>query len=117
MNPADEATTPAATKPGKNKALAVVLAVLVSYFSWLYTWKFDAWKFWACLVINIVLALLAGFILPSLAAEAIVIWAASGLWLLLAVVDQGRKRPITGRPTASSRRPSQRPAGWPAGWG
>jgi uncharacterized membrane protein YvbJ len=39
----------------KSKSTAVVLAIFVGIFSWLYTYKYDAWKFWAALIINIIL--------------------------------------------------------------
>lgn len=89
----DEPAPPAAAtdKTGKSQALAVVLAILVGHFSWLYTWKFDAWKFWAALAISAGLALAAGFIWSTIFAEAVVIWVGSGLLTLLAIIDQARK--------------------------
>lgn len=38
----------------KSKTVAVVLAVFFSMFSWLYTYKHDAWKFWLNLALTIV---------------------------------------------------------------
>lgn len=38
-------------KPTKKKSTAVVLAVLFGIFSWCYTYKYDAWKFWLNLVL------------------------------------------------------------------
>ena len=41
-------------KPTKNKSTAVVLAVFFGVFSWLYTYKTDAWKFWLNLCLTLV---------------------------------------------------------------
>jgi len=38
----------------KKKATAVLLAVFLSYWTWLYTYKRDAWKFWLNLALSIV---------------------------------------------------------------
>ena len=44
--------------PEKKKSTAVLLAVLFGLFSWVYTYKADAWKFW----LNLPLVILtAGF--------------------------------------------------------
>jgi hypothetical protein len=32
--------------PDKSKTIAVLLAVFLGYWTWLYTSKFDLWKFW-----------------------------------------------------------------------
>lgn len=37
---------------GKSKIASVLLAVFLSYWTWLYTYGKDAKKFWVCLVIN-----------------------------------------------------------------
>lgn len=39
----------------KSKTTAIILAVFFSYFSWLYTYRYDAWKFWLGLGTNILL--------------------------------------------------------------
>lgn len=33
-------------KTGKSKALAIVLAIFLGFWSWIYTYKRSAWKFW-----------------------------------------------------------------------
>ena len=38
----------------KIKAVGVVLAIFFSFFSWLYTYKKNAGKFWLCLALNII---------------------------------------------------------------
>lgn len=42
-----------ASMPGyverKDKTLAIVLAVVLGFWTWLYTYKRDSWKFWLCL--------------------------------------------------------------------
>lgn len=42
-------------EPKKSKGGAVALAVFFSFWTWLYTYKFDAWKFWLGLVLNVLL--------------------------------------------------------------
>ena len=37
----------------KSKATSVLLAVFFSYWTWVYTYKADAWKFWTGLVLSI----------------------------------------------------------------
>ena len=44
----------------RSKTVAIWLAVLFGIFSWIYTWKLDAWKFWLNLGVTLVLSL-AGF--------------------------------------------------------
>ncbi len=41
------------TQP-KNKTVAIVLAVFLGFFTWIYTYKRDAWKFWLNLALTIV---------------------------------------------------------------
>ena len=36
----------------KDKTVAIVLAVVLGFWTWLYTYKRDAWKFWLCLGLN-----------------------------------------------------------------
>jgi len=33
----------------KDKTVAILLAVFLGFWTWLYTYKRDAWKFWVCL--------------------------------------------------------------------
>jgi hypothetical protein len=60
--------------PTKKKSTAVWIAVLFGIFSWIYTWKYDAWKFW----VNLALTLFTG-----------------GLWgivaLIWVIIDQATK--------------------------
>jgi len=71
-----------ATAP-KSKNVAVVLAVLLAFWTWLYTYKTDAGKFWAGLVLTVAgIVLVFAFIgWPILLA----VW----LW---AVVDTASKK-------------------------
>ena len=39
---------------GKSKVAAVLLAVFLGFWTWLYTYKKDAWKFWLNLALSIV---------------------------------------------------------------
>ena len=37
----------------KSKSTAVLLAVFLSFWTWIYTYKRDAWKFWINLVLSV----------------------------------------------------------------
>ena len=39
----------------KSQGLMIVLALFLGFWSWIYTMKYDSWKFWICLVLNILL--------------------------------------------------------------
>ncbi len=39
---------------GKSKTAAVLLAIFLVFWTWLYTYKRDAWKFWVGLGINLI---------------------------------------------------------------
>jgi len=40
--------------PEKEKSTAVILAVILGYWTWLYTYRIDKFKFWICLILSIV---------------------------------------------------------------
>jgi len=42
-------------KKGKDKGIAVVLAIFFSQWTWIYTYRYDAWKFWLGLLANLFL--------------------------------------------------------------
>ncbi len=51
---------------GKSKTAAVLLAVFLGPWTWLYTYRRNAWKFWVGLgagVVGVVLAIVLGFVL------------------------------------------------------
>lgn len=39
--------------PAKSKTTAVILAIFLGTFTWLYTYKYDAWKFWLGTVVSL----------------------------------------------------------------
>ena len=39
--------------PQRSKKTAIILAIFLSYWAWLYSYKYDAWKFWLGLVFSI----------------------------------------------------------------
>ena len=41
--------------PKKSKSTAIVLAVIFSYFTYIYTYKYNSWKFWLCFLLNLFL--------------------------------------------------------------
>ena len=40
--------------PEKSKGVAILLAVFFGLFSWLYTYKYDSWKFWLSLILALI---------------------------------------------------------------
>lgn len=62
----------------KDKTAAILLAVFLGFWGWLYTYKRDAWKFWLCLGLTVTVSWILLF-LPVLGFH---IWA---------IVDAARK--------------------------
>lgn len=52
------------TAGGKSKTSAVVLSVFLGFWSWLYTYKRNAWKFWLSLLL-VIAAVVGYFVLRS----------------------------------------------------
>ena len=72
---------------GKNKTASILLAVFLSFWTWLYTYKKDNWKFWVGLVLNIFaipLAVIIGIL--TFGIGAILVIAPAGVWVW-AIVD------------------------------
>jgi len=46
------------TRGGKSKTASILLAVFLAFWTWLYTYRKDAWKFWVGLAVAIVTAIL-----------------------------------------------------------
>lgn len=65
--------------PTKDKMVAVLLAVFLGFWAWIYTYHKDAWKFWVNLG---VLAALIALILPTFFMSLLFLpFAAFGSWL------------------------------------
>lgn len=58
-------------RPPKSRSTAVLLAIFLGYFTWLYTYERDAWKFW----VNLAVAF----------ANVFLIVVTIGFWLIVAV--------------------------------
>lgn len=43
--------------PPKSKTPAVILAIFLGYWTWLYTYQKDAWKFWLSIAVAFLIAL------------------------------------------------------------
>jgi hypothetical protein len=65
-----------------SKGAAVLLAVFLTFWTWIYTYKTDAWKFWVGLVLSF-LGLITAFIFVGF----LILF---GVWLW-AVIDTGTK--------------------------
>ena len=65
---------------GKSKTAAVLLAVFLSFWTWLYTYKKDAWKFWVGLVVAITGAIL--FAYPEIGMVSVLVPVLNaGIWI------------------------------------
>jgi uncharacterized membrane protein YvbJ len=76
-------------KTGKSKTAAILLAVFLAFWTWLYTYKKDGWKFWVGLglaIVDIILAIVTFGI--SLAFTWII---GFGIWIW-AIVDTAMKK-------------------------
>jgi RNA polymerase subunit RPABC4/transcription elongation factor Spt4 len=78
----------AVSQGGKSKVVSVLLAVFLTYWSWLYTYKKDAWKFWTGLALSIANVIL---IFASLGFWVFFAWIISGGLWLWAVIDTAIK--------------------------
>lgn len=67
----------------KDKTIAVLLAIFLSFWTWLYTYEKDAWKFWVGLSIAIVGAGIIGFI--TFGIGSIVFGGGIGIWAIIDV--------------------------------
>ena len=73
------------TKPGKSKPLAVTLAVFFGYWSWLYTSRYDAWKFFLGLVTHIVVIIVG---VGIFAVVGVAVWLAM---IVVAIINQASR--------------------------
>lgn len=72
------------TQGGKSKTASILLAVFLGFWTWLYTYKKDAWKFWVGLGLAILIMVMA---IATLGISAFVTWIISlGIWVW-AIVD------------------------------
>lgn len=74
--------------PPKDKTTAVLLAVFLGFWTWVYTYRRDAWKFWVGLGVTVGLVVLA---LPTLFLSLLVL----PLWIFIqwlwAIIDVASK--------------------------
>jgi hypothetical protein len=56
---------------GKSKTVSILLAVFLGFWTWLYTYKKDHWKFWVSLGVSIVCGLGFGILLVWLMVNSI----------------------------------------------
>jgi len=59
----------------KDKSVAVLLAVFLTSWTWLYTYKRDAWKFWVGLVLNVIAFITLLFVIGFLIFIGVWLWA------------------------------------------
>ena len=71
------------TEP-KDKSLAIILAILLPFFTWIYTYKKDSTKIWIALLVDIIGLLMSSIIIGALIILAVRIWA---------IVDVASKSP------------------------
>jgi hypothetical protein len=74
----------AQTQGGKSKTASILLAVFLGFWTWLYTYKKDAWKFWVGLGLGILDIVL---IIATFGLSIFFTWIISfGIWVW-AIVD------------------------------
>ena len=79
----------AETKGGKSKTTSVLLAVFLSFWTWLYTYRKDAWKFWVGLALAIFTAILTAI---TFGVSLVFSWIFGlGVWIW-AIVDTAVKK-------------------------
>jgi hypothetical protein len=84
-------STTGAGRSGKSKTASVLLAVFLSFWTWLYTYKKDAWKFWVGLGVCIFIIILAA---ATMGMSAMFTWIISvGIWIW-AIVDVSIKNDV-----------------------
>lgn len=66
------------SQPPKSKTTAVVLAVFLSFWTWLYTYQKDNWKFWTGLGLGIL-----GIILTASTGFGVFIHLGVGIWAII----------------------------------
>ena len=71
----------------KSKTTSVLLAVFLSFWTWLYTYKKDKWKFWVGLALSVLFPLGALFIIRYFALLAFGIW----IWAIIDVSVKKRE--------------------------
>lgn len=72
----------------KSKTASVLLAVFLAFWTWLYTYKKDAWKFWVGLGLSILLIIIG---IATAGTSYVVTWIISlGIWIW-AIVDAAVK--------------------------
>jgi len=77
-------TTVTVRAGGKSKTASVLLAVFLAFWTWLYTYKKDGWKFWVGLGISLVNVIL---VVATFGLWGVVSWIFSlGIWIW-AIVD------------------------------
>lgn len=72
----------------KSKTTSVLLAVFLSYFTWVYTSERDAWKFWMNLGISALSGVLSVLTLGFWLFLAVPYWIGVWIW---AIVDTARR--------------------------
>ena len=75
--------TAASSTTGKSKIAAVLLAVFLGWWTWLYTYKKDAWKFWVGLGATIFCVVLAIATLGIFIAVACIILLGIRVWTIV----------------------------------
>jgi hypothetical protein len=76
------------SKGGKSKVASILLAVFLGYWTWLYTYKKDGWKFWTGIGLSIFVVIL---VVATFGIAALFTWVISlGIWIW-AIVDTAIK--------------------------
>ena len=70
---------------GKSKTTAVLLAVFLAPFNWLYTYKKDVAKFWIALVVDIIFTIILIASEGEASPLVFIVWIAIWIWAIIDV--------------------------------
>lgn len=81
-----------ANREEKEKIIAILLAVFLTFWAWLYTYEKNAWKFWVGLLVAVALAILFSY--PELPFELpfVLLPVFNGVVWIWAIVDAALRR-------------------------
>ena len=78
-----------ATSGGKSKTASILLAVFLGFWTWLYTYKRNAWKFWTAIGVAVVNVILTVVTLGLWVFVGWIVWVGLWVWPIVDVATKG----------------------------